>query len=182
MGNPLGDRRRDRIVRYRADPALARETAAARISAYVYGNILVFASVATMTAEDVAHFHGVLLVLGVTASTYLAHMFAELVGRNVRTDAPLTRAELWHELRDSVPIISSAIVPALLLAAAALESLSASAAIVASEVYLFVRIALFGLLVERLRATRASARTLLVGLLTAAAAAGISLLKVAVGH
>ncbi|WP_305789830.1 hypothetical protein [Symbioplanes lichenis] len=179
----MQDRRlRDRIVRYRADPGLPRDQAAARIAAYVYGNIIVFATTVPLTPDDLHHAHATLLVLGVAASTYLAHVFADIVGHNVRSELPLTRADLGHELRDSWPVLTSGLIPAALLLAGAWHWLPERAAIVTSEVYLLLRMALIGLLVERLRSGRPSARTLLAGVLLAAAAAGVSLVKVAIGH
>jgi hypothetical protein len=173
---------RKRIVRFRADPTLTREQAAARISAYVYGNIIVFATTVPLTADDLRHGHGTLLVLGVAASTFLAHVFAEVIGHNVRAEQPLTRAELWHELRDSLPVLTSGLIPAALLFAGGLGWLPDRAAVVTSDIYLFVRMALIGLMVERLRSARPSARTLLAGVMLAVAAAAISALKIALGH
>ena len=54
--------------------------------------------------------------------------------------------------------------------------------IAASEVYLFVRLALVGFVVERLLARRASPRTLLAGVLMAVIAGGIALLKVTLSY
>ena len=173
---------RDRVVRYRAPGGLAGERAAARISAYLYGNIIVFATLVPLTDEDTAHAHALTLLLGVAVSTYLAHVFSEIVGHNARAGEPMTRAEVRHELRDSQPIVSSALVPGLLLGAALLDWISGSAAVLVSEVYLLVRMALVGILVERLRSARPSFRTLLAGLALAAVAAAISALKVVLGH
>jgi hypothetical protein len=173
---------RDLIVRYRADPELPREDAAARISAYVYGNILIFAAILALDESDVQHGHAVVVELGVAFSTFLAHVLSELIGRNVRTGTRTSVADVLHEVRDSIPIITSALVPCLLLTGAVLDWLSAPAAITASEVYLFVRLALVGLVVERLRIRRASVRTLLAGVLLALVAAGIAVLKVTISY
>jgi hypothetical protein len=173
---------RERIVRYRADPALPREEAAARTSAYVYGNILVFAAMLALTEEDVHHAHAVLVVLGAAACTFLAHVFSEVIGRGMRSDQAMTRADLLHELRDSNPIVTSALFPGLLLTLGALDWLPAGAVLIASDVYLFVRMALIGLIIERLRGGRASPRMLLAGLAIAVLAAAIALLKVTISH
>jgi hypothetical protein len=173
---------RDRIVRYRADPTLPPEQAAARISAYVYGNIIVFATTVPLAAAELHHGHGALLVLGVAASTYLAHVFAEIIGRSVRSAQSMTGTELWHELRDSLPVLTSGMVPAALLLAGGLGWPPERAAVVISEVYLLVRMALIGLVVERLRSPRLSAHTLMAGVMLAAAAAVISGIKIALSH
>jgi hypothetical protein len=58
---------------------LDRDNAASRISAYIYGNILVLtALVPIVTAEK--HL-GILVVLGAALSTFIAHSFAETVAR-----------------------------------------------------------------------------------------------------
>ncbi|MCO8271639.1 hypothetical protein M1L60_13665 [Actinoplanes sp. TRM 88003] len=177
-----GPNLRDRVVRYRADGDLSGERAAARISAYLYGNIIVFATLVPLTDEDAAHGHALTLVLGVAVSTYLAHVFSEIVGHNARAGAPMTRHEIRHELRDSQPVVSSAVLPCLLLAAAWAHWIEGSAATLISEIYLLVRMALVGFLVERLRSQKPSFRTLLAGLALAAVAAAISLLKAVLGH
>ncbi|MBL7255758.1 hypothetical protein [Paractinoplanes lichenicola] len=173
---------RDRVVRYRADENISGERAAARISAYLYGNIIVFATLVPLREEDAVHGHSLTLVLGVALSTYLAHVFAEIVGHNARAGEPMSRAAIWHELRDSQPIASSAIVPCLLLAAAWAGWIDGGRATWISEIYLLVRMALVGLLIERLRSEKPSFRTLLAGIALAVVAAGISLLKALLGH
>ncbi|MBB5628061.1 hypothetical protein [Sphaerisporangium krabiense] len=182
LRSPHGRTLRERVVHYRASKALPREQAAARISAYVYGNIIIFAAIVPMTRDDVAHGHALQLVSGVAFSTFLAHVFAELIGHNARSDDTPTRAVIRHELRDAGPIATTAFVPCLLMAAAWAGWLPGMTAIVASDVYLLLRLALVGLIVERLRSSRASARTLLAGPALAAVAAAIALLKVTVGH
>jgi hypothetical protein len=173
---------RDKIVRFHANPDLPREDAAARISAYVYGNILILAAILALDETDVHHGRAVVVELGVAFSTFLAHVFSELSGRSVRSNTPTTMSDVLHELRDSTPIVTSALIPCLLLSASAVGWLSASVAILASEIYLFGRLALLGLVVERLRSRRASSRTLLAGFLMALIAAGIALLKVTLSY
>ncbi|GLY07776.1 hypothetical protein [Actinoplanes sp. NBRC 101535] len=161
---------------------MPREQAATRISAYVYGNIITFATLVPLTGDDLTHGHAALLVLGVAASTYAAHVFADRVGHHVRGPEPVPGG-LAHGLRDALPILSSAIVPALLLLAGGAGWITARAAVTASEIYLLVRMSLVGLLVERLHPTeRAPGWTLVSGVLLAAAAAVVSLIKVALGH
>ncbi len=171
-----------RVVGYHADRTLTGEQVAARISAYLYGNIIVFATLVPLDAESAEHGHALQLVAGVAASTYLAHVFAEIVGHHARAGAAMTRTEVVHELRDSLPIASSALVPALLFVGAWLGWYSVPTAVLISEGYLLIRLASIGLLVQRLRDVKPSLRTLRSGLLLGAVAAGIALLKVALGH
>jgi hypothetical protein len=173
---------RDRAVHYRVEEGITGEQAAARLSAYIYGNIIIFAALVPLGEDDVKHGHGVQLILGVAVSTYLAHVFAEIIGHAARAGESMTRAEIVHELKDSRPVASSGVLPALLLGAASAHWMSASVALLISEIYLLVRLALVGFMIERFRAERASFRTLIGGLALAAVAAGISLLKVLLGH
>ncbi|MGI5157152.1 hypothetical protein [Microbispora sp. CA-102843] len=173
---------RDRIVHFRANRTLTGERAAARISAFVYGNVIVFAAMVPLTEEDATRWHALQVVLGVAVSTFLAHVFAELVGHSSRADERLTRAEIWNELRDSRPIATTALVPSLLMAVASAGWLPGTTALIASEIYLLARIAIIGLVMERLRSRRSSMRALLAGLVLASTAAVITFLKVALGH
>lgn len=161
---------------------VSREAAAARISAYIYGNILIFAGMLTLREADVHRGRAAGIELGVALSTLLAHAFAEVVGRSVRSGTPATRSDVLHVVRDSAPIVTSALVPCLLLAAGALDWLSPPTVIITAEIYLFVRLALIGLVADRLRGHRRSPRTLLAGVVIALVAAGIAALKVATGH
>lgn len=173
---------RHRVIHYRAGPTLSRERAAARISAYVYGNIIAFAALVPQTTSDVEHGHALGKVLGLTASTALAHMFAEIVAGGVKADDPVSLAETRQELRDSLPIVTSAVFVCVMLAAAWAGWLPARAALIISDVYLLVRMMLIPFVVERLRSTKPSARTVVTGIVAAGAAAGIALLKVLVSH
>ncbi|WP_052720659.1 hypothetical protein [Actinoplanes rectilineatus] len=173
---------RERVVRYRVDRSLTGDQAAARITAYLYGNIVVFATTVPLTTGDAVHGHAVQLLLGVAVSTYLAHVFSEIVGHQARAGEPMTRAGIWHEIGDSRPIVSSALVPGLLLAAAWAGWTAGDTAILLSEIYLLIRLALVGFLLERLRSQRPSIHTFVAGLVLAAVAAGIALIKVYLGH
>lgn len=176
------DTLRERIVRYRAEDDLPYEDRASRISAYVYGNIIVFATLVPLTSEEVHEGHAFAVTLGVAFTTYLAHVFAELVGRQTRTDGHPSSTELRHELRDSVPVLTSGLIPAVLLAAAWLELLPATATLVAAEIFLLLRLAAVGFAIERVRSEVPSFRTFGAGIALAAAAGGIAVLKAFLGH
>ena len=92
------------------------ERARARVSAYVYGNILVLSAVVTATPEAVRNGHALVYVLGTTVTTFLAHVLAHDFASAVGAGAGFDHARhLRAELRDAVPILSSGSVPALLL-------------------------------------------------------------------
>lgn len=172
---------RDRVIGFRADPSLSEADAVDRIGAYVYGNILTFAALVPLTAHAVATGHAVWAVLGVSASTLLAHVFADLVGGGVRS-SPGGRPEVFHELRNAAPIVTSATVPCLILLAGWAGWIAAGAAVLISEIYLMIRMAVVGLVVERLHAARPTAWALVAGVVAAVLAAGIAVLKAVIAH
>ncbi|MFI6309918.1 hypothetical protein ACIBEK_07285 [Nocardia fusca] len=59
---------------------LDSDNAASRISAYIYGNILVLTALVPVVSAE--KYVGILLVLGTALSTFIAHSFAETVGDN----------------------------------------------------------------------------------------------------
>lgn len=117
---------------------LDRSNAASRISAYIYGNILVLAALVPVPAEE-KHV-GIAIVLGTTLSTFVAHIFAEAVGHSVRQGAQLTAADRWREVRNSVPILSSAVMPCVILMVGWMGWLEPRTAQLLAEVAVLVRI------------------------------------------
>ncbi|RVW04532.1 hypothetical protein [Rhodococcus spongiicola] len=161
---------------------LDRDNAASRISAYVYGNILILAA---LIAESATHSDTriIAVVAGTAVSTFVAHAFAEGVGKSVRTGRQLTTVERLAELRDSVPVLSSAIVPIVVLATAAVFGwLEPSAAQLIAEVAILVRIASMVFVIARLRGERPSGYTLIGAAVLAIAATAIVVLKVVLTH
>jgi hypothetical protein len=128
--------------------ALPVERKRARITAYVYGNILVLAAVATATPATIENGHAAVVVGATTVTTYLAHILAHEVGEAVANEELETERE---ELRDALPIISSGSIPILLLLAGAVTDRvdSGFAELVAMAVVIF-RLAVTGTLVTRL--------------------------------
>ena len=52
------------------------ERVRSRVSAYVYGNILVLAAILATSPENIAHWTAVIFVVATTATTFLAHVVA----------------------------------------------------------------------------------------------------------
>jgi hypothetical protein len=98
---------------------LPPERAASRLSAYVYGNILALGPVAFATARTIDDGAAAALVVGTGATTFLAHIFAHFVAHATVAGHEPSRADqrqhAAEELRDAVPIASSAFAPAVLL-------------------------------------------------------------------
>ncbi|MFD5176641.1 hypothetical protein ACFWM1_12595 [Nocardia sp. NPDC058379] len=159
---------------------LDQGNAASRISAYIYGNVLILAALIPVSpsAENV----GILVVLGTAVSTFIAHSFAESVGRSVREGAPQTAADRLADLRDSLPILSSAVVPCVVLAAAAFGWLQPRTAQVLAEVVMLVRIAGIVFVIRRLQGRRPDRSTLIGAVALGCAATTVVAVKVVLTH
>jgi hypothetical protein len=156
---------------------LAPEDAARRVSAFVYGDILVLAALVALDPEDLNGTKAVAYVVGTGVSTFVAHVLAESVGFRLRTDQRLTREHMRHELRDSLPIVSATAVPALLLGAVLPGWLDADQALLLAIAVTILRLASLGWVVAHLRQRRASISTLLSGVLLALAGIAAAALK-----
>ncbi|MBB5917245.1 hypothetical protein BJY24_006157 [Nocardia transvalensis] len=158
---------------------LDRDNAASRIGAYIYGNILVLtALVPVVTSEK--HL-GVLIVLGTALSTFIAHSFAETVARTVR-EQPTTVADRIREMRNSVPILSSAVLPCALLAAGWLGWFQPRTAQILAEVAVLIRIGAIVFVIGRLRGRRPTRASAIAALLLTLAAATVVVVKIALTH
>lgn len=156
---------------------LSRESAANRITAYVYGNILVTAALVALDPADLAASTALAYVVGTAVSTMVAHVVAETVGLRVRTNTPPGFSALAHELRDAVPIASSAAVPALLMVAALLGWLDTVVALQCAIGLTLLRMAGLGWAVGRIRRKPAALPTFLSGILLAVLCMAAAILK-----
>jgi hypothetical protein len=94
---------------------IPRERLAELVSAASYGCVLVLAALSVIGVSDVALGHGAELVAGVGVATWLAHLFAELLGNHVRHQEPLRGHEVVEDMIDGSPILASTVLPALML-------------------------------------------------------------------
>jgi hypothetical protein len=93
----------------------SRERLAERLGAASYGTVLVLVSLALIDADDVSSGLGWELVTGVGVATWLAHLYAEVVGDRVRRGAALDRREIAKAMVDGLPILLAAVPPAVML-------------------------------------------------------------------
>ncbi|MFD4179796.1 hypothetical protein [Rhodococcus sp. NPDC058514] len=159
---------------------LTVEDSASRISAYVYGNILVLT--ALIPLHDASTTHAGLVVIGTSLSTFVAHAFAESVGRSARIGRPLTRSEQFEELRDSVPVLTSGVVPAAVVGLDALGVLEQQTALLLAELWVVSRIAGLGVVITRLRGEKLSRRTLVSCVVLAFVAVAVVAVKLVLTH
>ncbi len=94
---------------------LPRDRLAEQVSAASYGTILVLAALPLISAVEVASGWGWELVTGVGLATWVAHLYAEVVGDRMRTDAAPDRMELRRAMLDGLPILLAALPPAAIL-------------------------------------------------------------------
>lgn len=112
-----------RVLRRRRERLgpLPLERVRERVSAYVYGAILVLVAIVGAGPRQLENGTAAALVAGTTFSTYLAHVLADRVAASSTGG---TSGSLRHELRDAVPIVSAGSVPTLLLVLAATDVLA----------------------------------------------------------
>ena len=171
------------ILRRKDD--LPRERAASRLTAYVYGNIIVLATLLGLVHAGENPGEGAIVVLATGGTTLLAHLIADAVGHSTRAaDRPERTAHLTflHELRDAVPIASAASIPAAILGVAALGVIDGETAQTIAEVVIIVRLAGMGFTIQRIRGEKPSFRTFAAGIGLALVGVAISLLKANLGH
>ena len=161
---------------------LAPADASARTSAYVYGNIIAFAALVPQDAHAAENLHALSVTAGAAVTTFLAHLLAELVGSGAADEKDPAASVLRREFTNSIPVVTTAAVPCVLLAASAAGLMPGGWALMTAQVYLLVRIALVGLVIERLRATRISPRGLFAGLAVALLAGLVVAGKATIGH
>jgi len=107
--------------------------------------------------SDVALGHGSELVAGVGVATWLAHLFAELLGDHIRRDEPLSAGEVRRAMVDGSPILAATVLPALVLLLGRLDVVSDTTARVVSVLVAVVQLVAIGAYVGRVAPGRAAA-------------------------
>jgi hypothetical protein len=170
-----------RLLWWRGDRPLTSHDAASRITAFVYGNILVLASLLALSPGDLLGVKAIAYVLGTGLSTFVAHVVAEVVGSSIHSPTDQTNEAKWQSLRhhfaDALPIASSAIMPALLLTLALMGWIDPAIGLMLSIIVTVVRLSGLGWVVGRLRQRRASFRTFLIGMMLGVVCIVVAILK-----
>jgi hypothetical protein len=160
---------------------MSRERLAERVSAASYGTILVLSALPLIGPAEVLSGWGWELVSGVGLATWVAHLYAEVVGDHVRTGAVPDRSELTGAMVDGLPILLAAVPPAVILALGRVGALDPRKAVWAAVVVAIVQLVGLGVYVGR-----SSMRRRGVGwwypVATAALGVGVVLLKLRLGH
>ncbi len=156
---------------------LDAERTATRASAYLYGDVLVLAALLSLHPDDLTGTTGLAYVLGTALSTYAAHVLAEAVGLSLRGGQRVSSADLRHELRDAVPIVSASSGPALLMVAVLLGWWPPGTALAIAIAVTTVRLAVLGWVIGYVRGKPPSLRTFLAGIVLALTGLTVAVLK-----
>lgn len=154
-----------------------------RISAFIYGNILVLAALVVLSPDDLKTTRGFVYVLGACLSTFIAHVASDVFAYLLRhPDGKRLFAKLPRDLRDAVPIVTSAIFPTVILLAASLGWLDAELAWGIAIGVTLVRLSLLGPISAWIAREQFSLWPLFAGVLLALFIAVIALLKALLAH
>jgi hypothetical protein len=160
---------------------LPRERLAELVSAASYGCVLVLAALGVIGVSQVALGHGAELVAGVGLATWIAHLFAELLGGHVRKLAPLHRHEVMQAMVDGSPILVATVLPAVALLLGRLDVLGDSAARLTAIAVTLVQLLAIGAFVARVAPARRRASWIYAAA-TAAVGLVVVLITVLLGH
>ncbi|MGU3436390.1 hypothetical protein ACNHUS_25665 [Actinomycetes bacterium M1A6_2h] len=171
-----------RLAITRSAGALPAARASARLSAFVYGNLLVLAVVVAASTTSIDDGSATVISLGTTVTTFLAHVFADAVAASSMPEEGHTRRHRLEELRDAVPIATSGTIPAVLLGLGWLQIIPTGTAQIAAAGLITVRFATIPVVAHRLRGERLSWRIAAIGITTAVAATFVVAIKVLLTH
>jgi len=159
------------------------ERVRSRVSAYIYGNILVLVAIFATSPESISHWSAAVIVVATSATTFFAHVFAHRIGQAIgHTDVEGLRLHLAQEARDAVPIMNSGAGPAVLLALGALRWLPPWLSQLLAESYVVVRLAGTGIIVRRISGDATHLTGRWSGLALAASSVVIAAVKNIVTH
>jgi hypothetical protein len=162
-------------------PREPSERAAERVAAGAYGTVLVLGALVLLDRDDVAHGWGWELLTGVGIATWLAHLYAEVVGDHVRHTAVPGRAELTRSMTDGLPILLAAVPPAAVLMLGRLELLDPGTALRLAAVVAAVQLVGVSLYVG-LRVAPHDRGALVLAGVTAVVGAAVVVAQVSLGH
>ena len=165
-----------------SDPAFQRASRLAeRVRAASYGTVLVIAALGVTTVADVGLGYSAELVLGVGAATWVAHLYAELLGRHVVELEPLRRNEVFEAMVDGSPILLATVLPGVVLLMGRGGLAAADTALSIAMLVAFAQLVGIGVLVARLAPGRGHAAWIFAGI-TAAVGIIVGSVTLILGH
>jgi hypothetical protein len=158
-----------------------RERLAERVSAASYGTVLVLAALALVDEDDVASGWGWELITGVGVATWVAHLYAEIVGDHLRHRAAHESAELKRAMIDGAPILVAAVPPAVMLLLGRLDVIAERVALWIAVGVALLQLVALGTFVGANVSPQGSTKWVYAGV-TAAFGGIVVGLKVVLGH
>jgi hypothetical protein len=125
------------------------------VGAASYGSVLVLAALSVIGVSDVALGHGAELVAGVGLATWIAHLFAEVLGGHVHRRLPLRGSDVTRAAVDGSPILGATVLPATALLFGRVDLVSDTAARVAAILVAVLQLLAIGAFVGRVAPARA---------------------------
>ena len=159
----------------------SHERLAERLSAACYGTVLVLAALPLIDADEVASGLGWELVTGVGVATWIAHLYAEVIGDHVRRGAAVDRTEITRAMVDGLPILLAAVLPAFMLFLGRVDVLDHRVALWAAVAVAIGQLVGVGAFVGGSVSGRGASVWSYAGV-TAAIGIAVVILKLALGH
>ena len=159
-----------------------QERIAERLSAACYGTVLVLVALPLIDADEVSSGLGWELVTGVGVATWVAHLYAELVGDHLRHGTPLDRDEITKAMLDGLPILLAAVLPACMLLLGRMDLVEPRVALWASVAVAILQLVGVGAFVGASVSARRRASVWAYAGATAAVGIAVVTLKLALGH
>ena len=137
------------------------------------------AALPLIDADEVSSGLGWELVTGVGVATWVAHLYAEVVGDHLRHGSALDRVEINRAMLDGLPILLAAVLPALVLLLGRLDVLDPRVALWVSVAAAIGQLVAVGAFVG---ISTDGATPLSYAAATAAIGIAVVLLKLVLGH
>ncbi len=157
-----------------------RSRLAERVSAASYGTVLIIAALIVVEADDVASGWGWELMVGVGVATWVAHLYAEVLGNHVRSPDAIRPHEVRKAMADGLPIILAPLLPALALLLGRLNVLAPRQALWVGVILALAQLVAIGALVGVV--SRQNSSSWRYAVIAAVFGFGVVLLLVALGH
>jgi len=157
------------------------ERLAILVSSAAYGTVLVLATLSVIQSVHISVGYGAELVAGVGVATWVAHVYAELLGEHVHRQRLMHWDEAKAALLDGLPILCAPVLPALVLSLAKLDTVSEQSARVAAMLVGIAQLLAIGFVVGMVAPARRGA-LLIFGGITVAIGLAVVVLTTWLGH
>ncbi len=158
-----------------------RNRLAELVTAATYGTVLVLAALVVTDYDDVASGLGLELVARIGVTTWLAHLYAEVVEDHLRRTDRHAHGEIGRAMADGSPILLATLLPAVALVLGRVDVVPDGAALWAAVAIAVLQLMLVGGFVGRAVSTKES-RTWSYAAATTAFGVVVVVLKALLSH